>query len=615
MAGLIVVSFRSARSERAEAAFERACEAYTAVKGLARTAVETGPGFRLARFASPNAACPGIHVRGDTAWAAAGWWFDPQAPVAKSSMELLAAQPEGDRALARLEGQFLIVRVAALGNGHRLRAAIDRVGLFPAYVAGKDDFTLISTSALALASALDASIEPEALWALFLGDAVRSPKSAFAGVRRLGIGEQAVCENGALRIERVWTPYVAEGAYRRVEDAAEAGIAILERTCAEIRERWPRWVADLTSGLDSRLLVAGLASGQPVHTTVNGPPDHIDVRTSRVISESFGWKSHNHQLPPDWGSARWRCFRMGVALSDGELSGEAMDRAVAAKLALRDSFACSASGGGAELLRGFLWSQEFLRIGRSKTVDVDRLLSCHFFMGSEPGWAPFKPGWLAAYRADQEARIRQHCDMQPDALNTAKLDAVYLWKSSGHCGRYQGALHPLIVSVVPLLSPGLAEFGLSVPWRYRVYGSVLRHMIHRMSPRLAAFPTWYGSSARPFSLRRPRDIAGYGATMAQKLIRKVGQATIRRPIFKNPTAPPADPKWELDFASTLRREGLLDVENLRTAHLYQPDKLRRLLQACREEPLRHMRPLYALASAEYLARTAADPRSAKAVFE
>src|SRR5581483_2242276 len=155
----------------------------------------------------------------------------------------------------------------------------------------------------------------------------------FAGIRRVALGERVVLEDGRLRVARAWSPYRPERAYRRIEDAADDGAALLRDVCARLRSTWPRLVADLTSGLDSRLVVAALATGDaPVAVTVNGPPDNVDVAVARDIATRFGWPLRHHALPADWGGRRWPLFVRGVALAEGELPGHAVDGTLDAKM-------------------------------------------------------------------------------------------------------------------------------------------------------------------------------------------------------------------------------------------------------------------------------------------
>src|SRR5204863_534919 len=125
-------------------------------------------------------------------------------------------------------------------------------------------------------------------------------------------------------------------------DAADEGGGLLRATARQVRAAWPAWVADLTSGLDSRLVVAALAEpGAPVHVTVNGPDDHLDVAIARLIADRFGWSLEHVSLPPDWGERRRALFEDGVALADGELGGHAIDGTLYAKRRLASRFAAS----------------------------------------------------------------------------------------------------------------------------------------------------------------------------------------------------------------------------------------------------------------------------------
>src|SRR5262249_39239304 len=154
----------------------------------------------IARFASPQSPCPDVQSAPRGPWATAGWCFDPDAADGQPA----ARAAHDPRLLDRLQGQYLFISLDERSG--RLWAAGDRLGLFPIYVAQQDGLAWISTSALALAAALGSSLDTYAIRALFLGDAIRSPRSAFAGIHRLCMGEQAIAADGRLTVERVWSP-------------------------------------------------------------------------------------------------------------------------------------------------------------------------------------------------------------------------------------------------------------------------------------------------------------------------------------------------------------------------------------------------------------------------
>jgi asparagine synthase (glutamine-hydrolysing) len=608
--GLVAVSWAPDRAARARELFSRVAGAYARLKGLEASDTTELDGLRIARFAARAASNPAIFTGADgVRLAAAGWWFDPDAPAdAPPSLERLAAAWRRDReaALDRLQGHYLVA-VAERGD---LVGAVDQLGLFPVYVAEADGIAWLATSAAVLAAVLRPALDVEALRALFMENAIRSPRSAFAGIRRVGLGERVVLAGGRVRVSRVWTPFRSARAYARIEDAADEGSALLREACRRIRRVWPRAVSDLTSGLDSRLVVAALAEPDvPVAVTVNGPADNLDVVTARQIAARFGWPLRHQSLPADWGRRRWPLFQRAVGLADGELPGHAVDGTLFAKLGLAPDFDASLTGGGGELYREFFWQQEYLRIGRTPVLDVGRLLRYRFFPSVSPETSLFRADWRAHYVADQTDVIRSIVAMAPDALNTAKLDAVYMWKSSGHVGRYAGAMWPLVAAPAPLATARLVEYAIALPWRYRMAGRLVRQMITRMHPALAALPTSYGGSAEPIRLTRPDQVLPYVASSAARLVRKLGQVTIRHPIIPNPTVRVAEPAWERDLVATLGAERFLDPEHLRTASLYDPDGLGRFLARAHAGDVTAFSQLSAIVSIEILCRLCdLDPR-------
>lgn len=606
MPGLLAVSWARDQAGPSHELFARARDAYTRFKGIPCHSEIQEADFRIARFAHVKSPYPDIIRMSERGIiiAAAGWWFDPDAPEdASASLAQLLHRylQEGGAVLDRLQGQY-VVTVLDLRKGE-LTAVGDRMGWFPFYVAECNGAAWVSTSALALAVALAARLDVRALRALFMRDYIRSPQSAFDGIRRVAVGERVTLAAGRSHVHKVWIPFQSPRTYRSVGEAADEGIALLRRSCQRLRQAWPRWVSDLTSGLDSRLVVAAMAGqGGPVHVTVNGAPTDLDVQTARIIAERFEWPLHHFTLPHDWGYRRWECFKQGIALADGELPGHAIDGTISCKLLLRDLFDATIAGAGGGLYRDWLWQQEFLKIGRTSSLDVSRLVRYRFVFSSRPAMSLFRKDWRADYVADQAGIAQQLADLAPHALNTAKLDAIAIWRESGHAGRYAGAIFPLLPAPLPLGTAELIEYTIALPWKFRMHGHLEREMITRLHPRLATVPTWYGGSAEPLSLTRPRQYISYLRVSTMKLIRKFGQLTVKHPIFPDPTARRVLPNWDRDFVGILEREGLLNIDNLCSSSLYDEDGLRRFVSRVRADDFSAFDQLYAIISVELLCR-------------
>lgn len=606
MPGIIAVSWTEDQRQRAKVLFQRACKCFWHFKGLVCTSQILEPGYGIARLPNAVSQCPDIYQTQEEhlIFAAAGWWFDPDAPESeRPCLEALANRyaSEGKRALQRLQGQYLII-VGEPEEG-LLTAYSDPLGMFPIYVAESDGIAWCSTSALALAAALGSQLDAESLRGLFMDGAIRSPHSAFAGIRRVGIGEQVLLADGRVQVDRVWSPFRPPRTYRKLKEAAEEGLMLLQRSCRRIYQVWPRCALDLTAGLDSRLVVATIASlGFPVRVTVSGHQSDLDVTIARQIAQHLQWPLLQFDEPPDWGQRRWELFKQGVSLAEGELSGSAIDGVVRVKLALSDLVDAALSGGGGELYRDFFWQQEFFKIGKTSDLDLSRVFRYRFFFSVGPNISLFGKDWQADYISDQMQIARQIVDLEPSALNTAKLDALYLWKCSGHLARYSGAIYPLLASPLVLLSRDLFEYLVALPWQYRARGRLVRQIITQAHPKLAAMPTWYGGSAEPMRITRPQNYLPYAFGAFKKLVRKFGQLTIGHPIFPDPCRWKSNPSANTEFVALLDREGFLDIDNLQTIDLYDPDGLRAFLSRAHDADFQDFNLLYLIVTIELLYR-------------
>ncbi len=608
MAGLLAVSWKPGADQAANAVFDRARDSFARLKGLSCNADVRRARVRIARFATPGAPSPGIHEEGESLAACAGWIFfrGARVPAAELLPELSRRFASvGARALADLQGQYLAVVMAA--GQQTLRGAGDKPGFFPAFVTETPDAAWLCTSSIVLASALGGTLDVEALRALFMDSTIRTPRSAFAGIRRLAIGEEVELTDGKLQVEKVWRPFFSTRPLRSVADAAAEGSALLGQVAERVATYWPKPICDLTSGLDSRLIAAHIAPlVSDFAVTVSGPSGNPDVDIARAIADRFGWEFNQVVRPPNWGHKRLPLFDRSMALVDGAMSGQAFEAVLDLKQAFAGRFQACLGGGIGELYKEFFWQQESWRIGRTSTLDVRRLLRYRFFYSSDPNMSLFEQDWRPDYLADQENTIRQIIEQAPDALNTAKLDATYMWKQSGHAGLYNGSTNALLPSPLVLGVSDLLEFTLSLPWRFRMLGALMRHMITQANPALAALPTWYGGSAEPFRLSRPQHYVPFFVETAKKVVRKLGQIAINHPIFPDPIDAVSLPSgsWDEDFVKALDARNLLNVDQLRSASLYRVDGLRRFLDDIRQGRSRAYHQLWPIVSVELICRHA-----------
>jgi hypothetical protein len=599
MSDLLVASYPPPSKPRALRLFDRVCESVERFKGMRISDRAEIDGVLVARFASGRSPAPSIRRSpGEESLVAAAGWCQvarsrrPGEPVLDVLAAVCARGGSTDEVFGCLEGQYAAVYAHA--GTRRVLAWVDRLGMLPTYACTIEGIGWFSTSAIALASVFHPRLDLHSVGTLFLGGSPKSPRSLFEGIQRLGFGQHVELMDGKHRIETTWLPYRSPVPYRGLEEAIDEGVSRIRSCCEGIRSAFQLPIMDLTSGLDSRLVVAGMhkGDGDKLSITVSGESDNVDVRISKLAAQVFGWDMLAFPPPEQWGSQRWPLFQQGVALSEGELTGDRVDHVLRVKHAIQGTGGVAVTGGGGE----------FFKIGRTSEIDIPRLIRYRFDYGGDQGLPMLRGESHADFLASEVATIRGIADLEPAALNTAKLDAIYIWKSGGHFGRFGGATMPIVLAISPLITQDLVEYAISLPWRYRVGGRLVRELITRMSPRLAKLPTCYGSSAEPLSILRPWQLWMHGSDSGKALVRKLSHVTVGRRLVRLPSASSRDPIPDVELASVLEKEGMLRPDNLKSAGLYDPEMLTGFLEAVARPGFTHHRRLQVLASVELVCR-------------
>lgn len=600
--GLLAVSWCADKGEKANRVFDLAIAALQRFKQIQQSSDFRTSSTRIASFRCGEVSDHRSETLTQTSAVAAGWVF-PRDEVAagKSTWLERLYDEQGADYVDQLDGQFCAV--VASPRTETLYASGDCGGLYPWYTYCANDLSWVSTSAMALASSLGLPLDYAAVKSLLSGSPVRSPSSLFQNVRRMPYGERAVLSNGELQLVDYWRPFQVTARYTSLGEAAEAGIPLVKRTSRQVLSHFKAPVCDLTSGLDTRLLVAAMAANEiPFSTTVGGAEDHIDVRGALDIARQMDWPIVTIHPPSDWGRRRFRYFQEAVRSMDGEISAHLCDAPQWCKHQLRQKFDVSATGGGGELFREFPWEHLVFTGGRTSKINIDTYISLRLPTRKNPHSELFDRDWTTEHHDAKRRRIQEIVELCPEALNTQKLDAVYLWRSSGHFGRYSGGLSTVVPSPVPLMGRDALEFCLGMPARFRKGGALIREMISQTSPRLAEMPTCWGGSAKPMGIRYPlRSLPYWNATL-KRWTRKIGQKTIGWSIFADPFDVKPPKSWDNDFVNELRERSLLDCDTWTTAALYTSDGLASFLSSVGEVGFRSHPLLYTMLSIEMACR-------------
>lgn len=553
MAGLVaIVSHDSSRAVATED-LDALVVAFTALRGDG--VVRTASVGDHARCALIEGDVPGTSAVDGEAWAMVAGRPYVAGP-------LLGVQ------LDEFDGQFAGVRGDA-GAG-TFEVFNDPFGMFALHVAERDQRTYVSTSAAVLARHLRAPADPLGV-ALFLRTGRQfGPATHWRGVRRLGPATRIAFTPRPVE-STYWRPAVDERARRMTltqtaDHCAQALLSTLE----------PRFAgasclgADLTGGFDSRMMTAALARlGIPFATHTSGDHETVDVRIAREVAMTGDFPWHQERLPEGW-TPDAGALRAALGWGDGSL--DVLQLAAVMRLQEERARTCrrTVSGGGGEHFGHQPWVHEFLRAGRSRTIDYGSLMRMRVLTTTD----------MSGLRADPTPAVEDYARevlaqaARPFAkeLNTTQLDAVYVQRTVGHFGAFRSAAEAHLTAEMPAYFKPVFTAGFSANHRYRNGHALHRTIIGRIDPALGAVETERGGPAQRMRPGNAHRFLPYYVRLGRTAVRKVRG---RSPAARAEGTAEAGQRRALQ---ALRQDGTLDPSTMRTRELYDAGALRALLE-------------------------------------
>jgi hypothetical protein len=360
----------------------------------------------------------------------------------------------------------------------------------------------------------------------------------------------------------------------------------------------------LTGGSDSRMVLAAVTQvGVRPMADTNGDVDDADVRLARRVAAAGAVPWKHIRLDPDWAADGANVVR-SAAWADGALDAIALAR-VLYQHELKIPFSRHVvTGGGGEHFNSFPWLQEFLRAGRSRSVNYDALLNMRYLK--------HVPTQVLAQDPDPPVReyFREHlsrrADRYADAPNTTKLDAIYAYKSVGHFGAFRSAGEACVRAEIPCYYREIFEAAFSAHHRWRNNHRLQRRIIARLQPALAAVPTTRGGSAEPIAIRNVHQLVPYYASVAQRAGRKL--ATRGKPAHAAAPGATASERYARTTGA-LRERGVLDPAEMCSGELYDRGALESLLTRSAKEDFAEWTLMGRVATVELALRLASGEES------
>lgn len=550
------------------------------------TLTASGQHCIAAKFNTPSTRHQTIKMQ-DGAWLlAAGTVLHSNPPRGWSLSTLLGNYLEmGQDTLAALDGPFAI----AIYNpdGDKLVVATDPMGFISVFYGQHNGRVYIGTSALAVAQAVQSPPDRYGVCHYLNIGSMYGPTTLWRDVRRLSPATLLEITPTSVTETRYWQltldPAIPRLSLSDSLDHAESLFSQL--TTRHLASESPLW-ADLTAGFDSRLVTMFLdKEGVCFRASCQGPADSPDVRISSRIAEALGWDYQQHILPDDWGQQRPSYFLRALGKGDGHLDLFKLSSVIWDQEQRAHYAATSIWGLGGEVWRGTIWKQEFWNAGRTRTVNYDRLLAYRVMTPLDP--TLFRdPQCVARVHSEVKRHLKAVGDEFADQPNTAQLDRIFAYKTTGHSGAHISAVMGLQRVLAPLYFKESVSAAMSTHFRWRQHSRLFRHVIAHVNPKLAAFPVTGGGPALPMRLANIGKFRRYWISSGQQLVRKASRATLGRSLLP----PPRDElagyplaRWRRETLNVLAYDDILNIKTMRSAALYEPERLAAFLQAAHSD--------------------------------
>jgi len=537
-----------------------------------------GQRYAAAKFDTPSSLHRGITVdeqSGSWLLAAGTVLDDENDPDGDLSLLLTAYLERGKSVFQDLDGPFALVVYDKPAD--KLMVASGPLGLVSIFIGRRGSHTYVATSALAVARMVQATPSEYGVSLYLTVGSVYGRTTLWQEVERLPAATILEITPGGNRESVYWSPAVEEEITRlSLNETVDYTLALLSRLTKRHLAREGKTWADLTGGFDSRLVTMMMHHvGLSFKASCQGPPDSPDVRISSRIARSLGWEYQHHMLPATWGRDRYTWLFRALGKGDGhvdlfKLSAVLWDQEQRAR-----ELNTSIWGLGGELWRGTIWKQEFLNVGRTSAVNYDRLV--RYRVMSVTDTAIFRDaGRIEWVREQVTSLLRSVGDRYADRPNTVKLDCIFAYKITGLTGGHLSAVMGAQRALAPLDFKESVTGAISTHFRWRHHSRLVRLLMERVNPALAAFETTDGGPALPMRVTNLHKFTPYWSAIGKQLVRKASQAVLGRSLL-----PPARDefagyplaRWRRETLECLEQDRVLDHAHMHSGPLYDADHL------------------------------------------
>ena len=487
-------------------------------------------------------------------------------------LEQIVAEQPGD--LNRYEGTFCLAAWdARRGQGWAFNDQASGLNL---YYGAHDGGLYVATTGLALARALGLGLDAHGVLEFLWKSTLLVPTTMFDGLQRVDVGEHVRYRAGKLSLGKHWYPYAPMSRKVNLDRAAEDIAALAVDRLARYGAVANPVLSDLTGGLDTRLLAsAAHAANLDLTVTVNGPSDAEDVLIARELAQVMNWDIRHFDTRALWTAKVTPELRQELVYrTNGELRFSEIYHHFVSRPLLGQHFGLHMIGTGGDFYRTFPWEESFKMQYKSLATLTPPADLVNF-------------DGLSCLYAHLQPKIAGSDCRRLGASVTQQWDATFVWKMTSHISLYLTAVHNWLPSVAPMMSAGILEKAISMPWKLRLGGQLQRQVIACLSPRAAAVESWHSARRERRGTAQPglKTVAFEMRRYAGRLTSAVKRRVIQRAFGKKE---PEKPPVSLVTTATLpyltpefRR--FLDPGTMYSRALYTADGLARALSGDDEQ--------------------------------
>lgn len=601
MGNFLAIIGKPETQDDARHAFTRGRERCASLKNCQMTQAVSRPGHYAQSFARQNGTGAPLVVDESTgAWLlAVGSWFHQDGYGTGAEARLLQqCQRVGIAQVAQeLSGFFtLLFHDAARAATFLLT---DLMGSRHAFLREFPWGLALASSSLALASLAPAPLDPLGCEEFLRTGIVYEDRSFFRDVRKLAPASLYQFANGKLLEQKTYwdvrqlAPEALQGA-----PAIEAFGATLTQAARQVGQTFPKIISDLTGGYDSRALVAGLMTAElKFETTVSGAPSSPDVVIARGLAEITRQPHHPVEVNPRVSFSQ---LQKALAVTDGEIDLVEYGRNVLpVHERTAQQFDISLNGSFGEVARGYWWELLLPKTGERTPLDARKVAAGRYVV--DPSAAQLFPQ-QTDFVAHFAAMIERVNEGLSDWPNTTQMDHAYLrMRMQRWQGRMATSTDQIRACLSPLMFRPVLEVMLQTEQRLRQRSLLVREMLVRLQPRLAAYPLEHGYPAEPFGLGNAHRFAplltSYGQKIWDKGWRVLG---VKKAAAAAPTAEPA--RVQLWREEAVRE--VLQPETMRLREWLEVGRLQAFLDASRQTSFAYEQQWARLLSLELALRAA-----------